>query len=104
MKSLLPLIPLSVVILGAYLVAKAIRNPKIINTLAGTSERRCLACGYTGRMKTWLRGYSLPQITLLLLLFCMFIPGLIFWAWAWGKFKCPMCGALAKNVPSSFRA
>jgi uncharacterized paraquat-inducible protein A len=26
-------------------------------------------------------------------------PGLIFVGWAWKKYKCPQCGALAKNTP-----
>ena len=26
------------------------------------------------------------------------IPGLIFMAWAWGKYKCPSCGAVGKNA------
>jgi hypothetical protein len=49
-------------------------------------------------MKTWLRHYGFPQFLLLVLLFSYVIPGLIFMAWGWGKYKCPKCGALAKNV------
>lgn len=60
--------------------------------------RKCLACGYKGKMKTWLKNYGLPQLIALVLLFAYIIPGIIFIAWGWGKYKCPKCGALAKNI------
>lgn len=60
--------------------------------------KRCLMCGYEGEMKTWLSNYGLPQFLVIVLLLCYLIPGLIFIAWGWGKYKCPQCGALAKNV------
>ncbi len=62
-------------------------------------ERRCLVCGYEGRMKTWLRWYNSAQFIALVLLCFFFVPGLIFIAWGWGKYKCPHCGTLGKNVP-----
>jgi predicted RNA-binding Zn-ribbon protein involved in translation (DUF1610 family) len=72
-----------------------IASPRI-----GGSEnhRKCLQCGYIGQMKTWLRNYNFPQLIAILGLLLYFIPGLIFIAWGWGKYKCPSCGALAKNV------
>lgn len=62
-------------------------------------DRKCLACGYQGKMKTWLRYYGFAQFIALVLLLFFFLPGLIFIAWAWGKYKCPHCGALGKNTP-----
>lgn len=61
-------------------------------------DRRCLTCNYEGQMKTWLRNYSLPQIIFLVLLCVYMLPGIVFLFWAWGKYKCPKCDALAKNV------
>lgn len=72
-----------------------------INTIDSTKDkslRKCLQCGYSGGMKTWLRWYSLPQLIAIVLLLAYMLPGIIFIAWAWGKYKCPKCGALAKNV------
>ena len=63
--------------------------------------RRCLQCDYRGEMKTWLKYYNLPQLIALILLLAYVIPGIVFIAWAYGKFKCPKCGALDKNVPYS---
>lgn len=68
--------------------------------LKTTTDRRCLSCGYTGPMKTWLRNYNPPQFVAFILLLFWIIPGLIFIAWEWGKHKCPQCGALGKNVPA----
>ena len=65
----------------------------------GKADRRCLICGYKGEMKTWLANYSLPQFIAVVLLFTYIVPGLIFIGWGWKKYKCPKCGALAKNVP-----
>jgi hypothetical protein len=50
-------------------------------------------------MKTWLTNYSFPQFVSLVLLFIFIVPGLVFIGWGWGKFKCPNCGALTKNIP-----
>lgn len=63
----------------------------------GRSGRRCLVCGYEGKMKTWLRNYNAPQFIVLLGLLFFFIPGLIFIVLFWGKYKCPSCGALGKS-------
>jgi len=67
-------------------------------------DRKCLSCGYDGKMKTWMANYGLPQFITLVLLICYVIPGLIFIGWAWGKYKCPQCGALAKNTPAEISA
>lgn len=64
-----------------------------------TNNRKCLVCGFTGKMKTWLGNYNGAQFIALLLLLIYAIPGLIFITWAWGKYKCPNCGALGKNMP-----
>lgn len=65
---------------------------------AGPHWRCCLECGFTGEMKTWLRNYNAPQLIALLLLLLYVVPGLIFIAWNWGKYKCPRCGALGQNA------
>lgn len=70
-----------------------------VHSLVSGSARKCLACGFEGNMKTWLRNYNLPQFVSLILLLFYIIPGLIFIGWGWGKYKCPQCGALAKSVP-----
>jgi len=63
----------------------------------GRSGRKCLACGYEGKMKTWLSNYNAPQFIVVIGLLFFFIPGLIFIALYWGKHKCPSCGAIGKN-------
>lgn len=64
------------------------------------NERRCTACGHSGQMKTWLRNYNMPQAISLLLLLLWVIPGLLFIAWGWGKYKCPHCGKVGENSPA----
>ena len=72
-------------------------NPSLSSS-GDEHQRKCLQCGRVGQMKTWLRNYSLPQLIAIIGLLFYFLPGLIFIAWGWGKYKCPSCGALAKNV------
>lgn len=86
------------VIVGVAIKASSRWNVKILPSVFG-SARKCLICSFEGRMKTWLGNYSLPQFISLILLLFYIIPGLIFIGWAWGKYKCPQCGALAKSVP-----
>lgn len=62
-------------------------------------NRQCLSCGYTGEMRTWLANYAAGWLTAIVLLWFFVLPGLVFIVWGWGKFKCPKCGALAKNIP-----
>lgn len=69
--------------------------------LSTKNQRRCLTCGYVGTMKTWLRNYNLPQFVAFILLLFWIIPGLIFIAWGWGKYKCPQCGALGKSAAAA---
>jgi hypothetical protein len=64
------------------------------------NDRKCLQCGYVGPMKTWLRNYNFPQFVIFLGLLFYILPGIIFWAWGWGKYKCLSCGTLAKNSPA----
>lgn len=61
-------------------------------------QRKCLVCGHEGSMQTWLQGYTKAQLILIILLFLWVIPGLLFLIWAWGKRKCPKCGALDKSM------
>ena len=86
---------LACAILYFILRSKGRTKAPAVNSL----QRKCLICQYTGPMKTWLGNYNLPQFIALVLLFAYLIPGLIFIGWGWGKYKCPQCGALAKNIP-----
>lgn len=63
----------------------------------GSSERKCLTCGYEGEMKTWIANYKAPKFYFLLGFICGYIPGLIFLAQYLGKYKCPSCGAVGKS-------
>jgi hypothetical protein len=67
---------------------------------AGSSERKCLGCGYEGEMKTWLANYKAPKFMVVIGFILFYIPGLIFIALYWGKYKCPRCGAIGKNQPN----
>jgi hypothetical protein len=51
-------------------------------------------------MKSWLRNYSGPQAIALILLLFWILPGVIFIAWGWGKYKCPHCDKVGENVPA----
>jgi len=62
--------------------------------------RTCMVCNRTSEMKTWLGNHSAPQFIFLVLAFAFFIPALIFAAYFWGKYKCPACGAIGKNIVS----
>ena len=59
--------------------------------------RKCLACGHEGEMKTWLSNYIAPKCIVITGFLLGYIPGLIFIALYWGKYKCPGCGAVGKN-------
>lgn len=61
-------------------------------------ERKCLSRGYQGEMKTWLGNHNLPQLICVILLLAYIIPGIVFAAWGYGKYKSPECGALDKSV------
>lgn len=61
-------------------------------------DRKCLKCGYVGFMKTWLGNYNFPQFIALIMFLFYVIPGLIFIAWGWGKYKCPACGTVDSNI------
>jgi hypothetical protein len=49
-------------------------------------------------MKTWFN-HALPLALTVILLFFYIVPGLLLIAFMWGKFKCPNCGAVGKNIP-----
>ena len=92
----------------AYYARKEFKEPGSVQPVNssggvdhGVSGRKCLACGYQGRMKTWLSNYTAPQFIVLIGLLFFFIPGLVFIAIFWGKYKCPSCGALGKNQPTN---
>jgi hypothetical protein len=63
----------------------------------GCSVRKCLTCGHKGEMKTWLSNYIAPKIIVIAGFLLGYIPGLIFLAIYWGKYKCPSCGAVGKS-------
>lgn len=91
------------IVLGIIIVAiVAVKLLSPAGKAISSSQRRCLQCGYSGNMKTWLANYNLPQFIAVVLLFAYLIPGLIFIGWGWGKYKCPKCGSLAKSVPLDY--
>ncbi|HXE97238.1 MAG TPA: hypothetical protein VN642_12565 [Dongiaceae bacterium] len=63
----------------------------------GICVRKCLACGHEGEMKTWLSNYNVPKLIAVTGFLLGYIPGLIFLAIYWGKYKCPGCGAVGKS-------
>jgi len=63
----------------------------------GCSVRKCLMCGHEGEMKTWLANYTAPKLIVIAGFLLGYIPGLIFLAFYWGKYKCPSCGSIGKN-------
>ncbi len=62
------------------------------------AQRYCLSCQFYGEMKTWIRNYNLPQVVMIFLLFSYILPGLLFIAYFWNKYKCPQCGQVGKNI------
>jgi hypothetical protein len=50
-------------------------------------------------MKTWLSNYTAPKIIVIAGFLLGYIPGLIFLAIYWGKYKCQSCGSIGKNQP-----
>ncbi len=94
------------VLVGGSIAFSAWKNKSVDNSQSvnkhdelgdGSSDRKCLACGYEGEMKTWIANYKAPKFYFVLGFICGYIPGLIFLALYWGKFKCPSCGAVGKN-------
>jgi len=91
------LIILVIILVIITVVIKMLNKSSISAT--SKNSRRCLVCSYQGEMKTWLGNYGLPQFIALIGILFYLIPGLIFIAWGWKKYKCPNCGALSKNIP-----
>jgi NMD protein affecting ribosome stability and mRNA decay len=91
---------------GSIIRAKAeicpscgVRQPALEGVPSGIlNQRKCLSCGHTAVMKTWLRNYNLAQLIAIVGLLLWVLPGLAFIAWAWGKYKCPKCGKVGENV------
>jgi hypothetical protein len=106
METIMAFLPL-ILLIGlpiAYYAWKEYKSPGRVRPVNevhgidyGLAGRRCLVCGYVGKMKTWLGNYNAPQFIALLGLLFFFIPGLVFIALFWGKYKCPSCGALGRN-------
>jgi hypothetical protein len=63
----------------------------------GSCIRKCLACGFKGEMKTWIANYNAPKIITVIGFLLGYVPGLIFLAIYWGKYKCPSCESIGKN-------
>lgn len=64
-----------------------------------TSERKCLSCGNEGQMKTWISNYTVPKLIVIAGFLLGYVPGIIFLAVYWGKYKCQSCGSVGKNQP-----
>jgi ribosomal protein L37AE/L43A len=62
-----------------------------------SNVRTCLACGYEGEMKVWLSSYTIPKLIAVAGFVLGYVPGLIFLAVYWGKYKCPKCGKVGKS-------
>lgn len=82
-----------------YILAKWLFVPSK-SSLVG-DPRRCLICGFSGAMKTWLSNDPFPFAIALILLCFYVVPGIVFILFYWGKYKCPNCGALGKSVPQA---
>jgi hypothetical protein len=63
----------------------------------GICNRKCLTCGYEGEMKTWISNYTVPKLIVVAGFLLGYIPGLIFLAIYWGKYKCPSCESIGKS-------
>lgn len=59
--------------------------------------RKCLQCGYTGEMSTYLSDNWGGIIIAIVLLCFWVVPGLVFIGFFWGKWQCPNCGSIGKN-------
>jgi hypothetical protein len=109
MKEAWPFIAIIIAIIGYYAWKEynspgSVRPVNSVNGIDyGASGRECLTCGYQGRMKTWLGNYGVPQFICLILLLCWVVPGIVFMAVFWGKYKCPQCGALGKSREIRFK-
>lgn len=107
------LVILTIIALSAGVVVRVLKTPQPNRTPDATmttttqsfklakSRRACLQCGYRGAMTTWFN-HLLPLLAAIALLFAYIVPGLIFIAWGWGKYKCPNCNALGKNRPLNY--
>jgi hypothetical protein len=77
-----------------------VRQPVVGSPKLKPGEKKCTSCNYHGPMKTWLRNNSMPQFIAIVLMFFYVVPGLIFIAYFWNKYKCPQCGAVGKTIPA----
>ena len=95
------------VLIGGSIAFSAWKNNKSTSNLQSVDKhddpdnggcvRKCLACGHEGEMKTWLPNYIAPKLIAVAGFLLGYIPGLIFLAIYWGKYKCPGCGSIGKN-------
>jgi predicted RNA-binding Zn-ribbon protein involved in translation (DUF1610 family) len=87
--------------LSAWLKNKAPQGAQSVETQTDPAKvscvRTCQKCGHNGEMKTWIAHYAAPKFILIAGFLLGYIPGLIFLALYWGKYKCPNCGAIGKN-------
>jgi hypothetical protein len=58
-----------------------------------------MQCGHSNDMRTHF-DHFLPLLAAFIGLCFYVLPGLIYIAVMWGKFKCSYCGALGKNAPA----
>jgi len=95
------------VLVGGSIAFSAWKNSKSSDTSQSVEKqadqdkvsgvRTCLACGYEGEMKVWLSKYIAPKLIAVAGFVLGYIPGLIFLAFYWGKYKCPSCGKVGKS-------
>ncbi len=95
------------VLVGGSIAFSAWKKSKLTDTpqsadshsdsVAASSIRKCLTCGYQGEMKTWIANFTAPKVILVAGFLLGYLPGIVFLAFYWGKCKCPGCGAIGKN-------
>lgn len=95
------------VLVGGSIALSAWKNYKSTNSSPsvdkqndldnGSCMRKCLTCGYEGEMKIWLSNFNAPKLIAVAGFLLGYLPGLIFLAIYWGKYKCPRCKSIGKS-------
>ena len=79
---------------GVIQIYKSFSDP---NYKPDLTVRKCLECGYSGKMRTWMDDSFFPKLAALAGFCFGIIPGVLFIGFAWGKRQCPRCRSL-KNM------
>lgn len=98
METIIRAIVLGLIFWGIVCIYKKRKESAKETMKVNSPNRKCLACGFTGQMKTWLGNYGGAQFIAFILLLFWIIPGLIFIVIYWNKYKCPQCGAVNKSA------